>query len=86
MVAQNWRRRRRGDRQFVGLADGSDVPLIVPEVNADAVAGFTKEEIIANRLIGSRTSRRADALPVVHASARRTSCDGRIVGWPMMFL
>ncbi|CAM5503811.1 Aspartate-semialdehyde dehydrogenase OS=Afipia felis OX=1035 GN=asd2 PE=3 SV=1 [Afipia felis] len=26
----------------------SDVPLIVPEVNADAVAGFTKRNIIAN--------------------------------------
>src|ERR1700710_323758 len=26
----------------------SDVPLIVPEVNADAVAGFTKRGIIAN--------------------------------------
>lgn len=26
----------------------SDVPLIVPEVNADAVAGFTKKNIIAN--------------------------------------
>jgi aspartate-semialdehyde dehydrogenase len=26
----------------------SDVPLIVPEVNADAVAGFTKRRIIAN--------------------------------------
>ena len=25
-----------------------DVPLIVPEVNADAVAGFTKKNIIAN--------------------------------------
>src|SRR4029078_7998402 len=25
-----------------------DVPLIVPEVNADAVAGFTKKHIIAN--------------------------------------
>src|SRR5207344_1251096 len=26
----------------------SDVPLIVPEVNADAVGGFTKKNIIAN--------------------------------------
>src|SRR6185436_11032578 len=26
----------------------SDVPLIVPEVNADAVAGFSKKNIIAN--------------------------------------
>ncbi len=26
----------------------SDVPLIVPEVNADAIAGFTKKNIIAN--------------------------------------
>src|SRR5690606_18497636 len=26
----------------------ADVPLIVPEVNADAVAGFTKRNIIAN--------------------------------------
>ena len=26
----------------------ADVPLIVPEVNADAVAGFTKKNIIAN--------------------------------------
>ncbi|MBP0723503.1 aspartate-semialdehyde dehydrogenase, partial [Escherichia coli] len=25
-----------------------DVPLIVPEVNADAVAGYTKKNIIAN--------------------------------------
>src|ERR1043166_7800799 len=25
-----------------------DVPLVVPEVNADAVAGFTKKNIIAN--------------------------------------
>ncbi|MBK4895504.1 aspartate-semialdehyde dehydrogenase, partial [Klebsiella pneumoniae] len=25
-----------------------DVPLIVPEVNADAAAGFTKKNIIAN--------------------------------------
>ena len=28
--------------------DDPDVPLIVPEVNADAVAGFTKKNIIAN--------------------------------------
>ena len=52
-VSKEWRR-RIGAQGCVVIDNSScwrydpDVPLIVPEVNADAVAGFTKKNIIAN--------------------------------------
>jgi len=48
MVAQNRRRRRCRDRQLVGVADGSRRAADRAEVNADAVSGFVKKNIIAN--------------------------------------
>ena len=46
----------------------SDVPLIVPEVNADAVAGFTKRGIIANP--NCSTAQLVVALKPLHDFAR----------------
>lgn len=46
----------------------SDVPLIVPEVNADAVAGFTKKNIIANP--NCSTAQLVVALKPLHDVAR----------------
>ena len=69
-----------------------DVPLIVPEVNADATAGFTKKNIIANP--NCSTAQLVVALKPLHDKAddqarrgldlsigvgRRQGCDGRIV-------
>ena len=69
-----------------------DVPLIVPEVNADAVAGFTKKNIIANP--NCSTAQLVVALKPLHDKAtikrvrgrdlsiglgRRQGCDGRAV-------
>src|ERR1051325_7745193 len=45
-----------------------DVPLIVPEVNADAVAGFTKKNIIANP--NCSTAQLVVALKPLHDKAR----------------
>src|SRR3954467_12623781 len=45
-----------------------DVPLIVPEVNADAVAGFTKKNIIANP--NCSTAQPVVALKPLHDKAR----------------
>src|SRR6201988_5433866 len=45
-----------------------DVPLIVPEVNADAAAGFTKKNIIANP--NCSTAQLVVALKPLHAKAR----------------
>ena len=45
-----------------------DVPLIVPEVNADAVAGFTKKNIIANP--NCSTAQLVVALKPLHEKAR----------------
>jgi aspartate-semialdehyde dehydrogenase len=45
-----------------------DVPLIVPEVNADAVAGFTKKNIIANP--NCSTAQLVVALKPLHDHAR----------------
>src|SRR6516165_1425523 len=45
-----------------------DVPLIVPEVNADAVAGFTKKNIIANP--NCSTAQLVVALKPLHDRAR----------------
>ncbi|AWN50640.1 aspartate-semialdehyde dehydrogenase [Methylobacterium sp. 17Sr1-1] len=45
----------------------SDVPLIVPEVNADAVAGFTKKNIIANP--NCSTAQLVVALKPLHEAA-----------------
>src|SRR5674476_1280391 len=44
-----------------------DVPLIVPEVNADAVAGFTKKNIIANP--NCSTAQTVVALKPLHDAA-----------------
>src|SRR5690606_8723089 len=46
----------------------SDVPLIVPEVNADAIAGFTKKNIIANP--NCSTAQLVVALKPLHDKAR----------------
>jgi aspartate-semialdehyde dehydrogenase len=46
----------------------SDVPLIVPEVNADAVAGFAKKNIIANP--NCSTAQLVVALKPLHDKAR----------------
>src|ERR1041384_1384289 len=46
----------------------SDVPLIVPEVNADAVAGFRKKNIIANP--NCSTAQLVVALKPLHDKAR----------------
>jgi len=46
----------------------SDVPLIVPEVNADAVAGFTKRNIIANP--NCSTAQLVVALKPLHDKAK----------------
>src|SRR5262245_18463105 len=52
-ISKDWAR-RIGAQGCVVIDNSSfwrydpDVPLIVPEVNADAVAGFTKKNIIAN--------------------------------------
>src|SRR5215510_929809 len=48
----------------------SDVPLIVPEVNADAVAGFTKKNIIANP--NCSTAQLVVALKPLHDKAKIT--------------
>src|ERR1700732_5302324 len=48
----------------------SDVPLIVPEVNADAVAGFRKRGIIANP--NCSTAQLVVALKPLHDKARIT--------------
>lgn len=48
----------------------SDVPLIVPEVNADAVAGFTKRNIIANP--NCSTAQLVVALKPLHDRAKIT--------------
>src|ERR1700753_144388 len=45
-----------------------DVPLIVPEVNADAAAGFTKKNIIANP--NCSTAQLVVALKPLHDKAR----------------
>src|SRR5215204_6141916 len=45
-----------------------DVPLIVPEVNADAVAGFTKKNIIANP--NCSTAQLVVALKPLHDKAK----------------
>jgi aspartate-semialdehyde dehydrogenase len=45
-----------------------DVPLIVPEVNADAIAGFTKKNIIANP--NCSTAQLVVALKPLHDKAR----------------
>ncbi len=45
----------------------SDVPLVVPEVNADAVAGFTKRNIIANP--NCSTAQLVVALKPIHDAA-----------------
>src|SRR4026209_3062132 len=45
-----------------------DVPLIVPEVNADAVAGFTKKHIIANP--NCSTAQLVVALKPLHDKAK----------------
>src|SRR6476619_3892853 len=45
-----------------------DVPLIVPEVNADAVAGFTKKNIIANP--NCSTAQLVVALKPLHDAAK----------------
>src|SRR5690349_10285914 len=45
-----------------------DVPLVVPEVNADAVAGFTKKNIIANP--NCSTAQLVVALKPLHDHAR----------------
>ena len=45
-----------------------DVPLIVPEVNADAVSGFTKKNIIANP--NCSTAQLVVALAPLHRAAR----------------
>jgi aspartate-semialdehyde dehydrogenase len=47
-----------------------DVPLIVPEVNADAVAGFTKKNIIANP--NCSTAQLVVALKPLHDKAKIT--------------
>src|SRR5207248_11079791 len=46
----------------------SDVPLVVPEVNADAVAGFRKKRIIANP--NCSTAQLVVALKPLHDRAR----------------
>ncbi len=46
----------------------ADVPLIVPEVNADAIAGFTKKNIIANP--NCSTAQLVVALKPLHERAR----------------
>ncbi|ETR77939.1 aspartate-semialdehyde dehydrogenase [Afipia sp. P52-10] len=46
----------------------ADVPLIVPEVNADAVAGFTKKNIIANP--NCSTAQLVVALKPLHDAAK----------------
>ena len=46
----------------------SDVPLIVPEVNADAVAGFRKKGIIANP--NCSTAQLVVALKPLHDKAK----------------
>ncbi|MGY4484123.1 hypothetical protein ACVWWR_003314 [Bradyrhizobium sp. LM3.2] len=69
-----------------------DVPLIVPEVNADATAGFKKKNIIANHELLDRAARgRAQALArqgdhqarggldLSIGVGRRQGCDGRTV-------
>src|SRR5205085_989787 len=48
----------------------SDVPLVVPEVNADAVAGFRKRRIIANP--NCSTAQLVVALKPLHDKARIT--------------
>jgi len=48
----------------------ADVPLIVPEVNADAIAGFTKKNIIANP--NCSTAQLVVALKPLHDHARIT--------------
>src|ERR1700742_2665147 len=48
----------------------SDVPLVVPEVNADAVAGFRKKGIIANP--NCSTAQLVVALKPLHDKARIT--------------
>ena len=45
-----------------------DVPLIVPEVNADAIAGFTKKNIIANP--NCSTAQLVVALKPLHDKAK----------------
>jgi aspartate-semialdehyde dehydrogenase len=48
MVAEDRRRRRGRDRQFVGLAHGPGRAADRARGERDAVAGFTKKNIIAN--------------------------------------
>src|SRR3979411_3337493 len=48
----------------------SDVPLIVPEVNADAVAGFRKKGIVANP--NCSTAQLVVALKPLHDKAKST--------------
>ena len=52
-----------------------DVPLIVPEVNADAVAGFTKKNIIANP--NCSTAQLVVALKPLHDSPRSSAWSSR---------
>ena len=69
-----------------------DVPLVVPEVNADAVVGFRKKNIIANPQLLDRPTRggakaaarqsKDQARRGLHLSIgfrRRQGCDGRTV-------
>jgi aspartate-semialdehyde dehydrogenase len=65
MVAEDRRAGRRRYRQFLGLAHG---PGVVPEVNADAVSGFTRKNIIANP--NCSTTQLVVALKPLHEKAR----------------
>ena len=72
-VSKEWspkiaRAGRGGDRQFVAWRMDPDVPLIVPEVNADAIAGFTKKNIIANP--NCSTAQLVVALKPLHDKAK----------------
>ncbi|MAB13653.1 aspartate-semialdehyde dehydrogenase [Parvibaculum sp.] len=49
-----------------------DVPLVVPEVNADAIAGYTKKNIIANP--NCSTAQMVVAMKPLHDAAKITRC------------
>ena len=67
-----WRCSTRGPTQRLPSAwrYDSDVPLIVPEVNADAIAGFAKKNIIANP--NCSTAQLVVALKPLHDKAKIT--------------
>ena len=69
LCAEGRRGRLHGDRQFSSLYRmDPDVPLIVPEVNPEAIAGYRRKNIIANP--NCSTAQLVVALKPLHDAAK----------------